>query len=184
MTDLEAIRLAGAPREDALAGRLAARIDPAWGFIAYGILWTVLAACIAQAVFLGTLFAVVGEGPHRPPWGAAVLRDVWILAFVLAWLPFAAWVRRRRSAARRLFREGVLLEGQLLSVEFLRLRGAPFTRARGAFQHEGNLRKATLSVADHDQSLVSGSSIPVLFVDGYRYCAVFPASGTAVAAAY
>jgi hypothetical protein len=183
VTDLEAIRLASAPREDALVRRLAARIDSVGGFIAYGILWLFAALIISQAALIGTLW-FVQQILHSPPWSATAVLVGWLLGFALAWWPFVAWVRRRRAAARRLFREGVMLEGTLLSVDFLTLKGAPFTRARFGFQHGGDRREATLSVAEHDHGLVAGGSIPVLFVGGYRYCAAFPSNGTTVPAAY
>jgi hypothetical protein len=182
MTDLESIRAAAVPRDRALCGRMAARIDPAWGFVAYGLLYFFVATAVSMAAFLWLLWTASSMGLPRAPWVATASLVVYTLLYVACWLPFAVWVSRRRGAARRLFRQGTLFEAVITRVDLIVVRGAPLTRASLAFDVSGVTRSAVASVGGHSPELVPGAKLPVLHVPDYGYCVAFAPSGVAVPA--
>lgn len=175
LSDLELVRSEAPPRRAACA-RLVGRIDSLFGFIAYGVLWLFVAAMVS----MGVLFAGVAFAGHRPS-GAYVTAVLvgWALSFVLAWVPFGLWVRRRRQRARALVRDGLLVDGTIDGVLRLMLRGAPFTR--GTLAIEGRAARGTFSVGGHHAELVEGATMPVLVAPGAAYGLVFAADGRVTA---
>jgi hypothetical protein len=149
-----------------------------WGFVAYGVLCFFL-TCGTATAFLVVAILLVGD--HGPLWAAYI---AWVAGFLLPWWPFGIWVSRRRRAARRLFREGDMLEAVIVRVDLLTIRGAPFTRATVSFMASGTERRAAMSVGGHSRDIVQGAKTWVLFEPHYRYCAVFTPAGAAVPAAY
>lgn len=178
MTELDSIRDAGPPREEGTVRWLAGGFEPVWGFFVYGVLWLFVAIALALIV-PEQLFRLLGLTLKED---ASVLRVVG-LSFLLAWVPFFLWVRWRRAGARRLFRDGVLLQADIESIAFGSRRGVDSTVLKIAFASGGDARRATVYIADHQRQLAAGETIPVLFVPKYRFCAVFPTSGAPVPAA-
>jgi hypothetical protein len=177
MTELDELRASPVPRPAALCRRFAGRIDSIWGFILYGILWFCCACGIAT---LGLLVGVTVVGHVPEPLGIAVVVLCWVGSFVGSWVPFVRWVRRRRGAAERLFREGAFVDARVQEVHHLWMRGAPFTRAVLRATDELGAHRIGLSVGGHPPLLREGASMPVLLVRGYGYCAVFPPGGRLV----
>jgi hypothetical protein len=173
--ELELLRGSTPPRPDALCRRLSRRIDSIWGFIAYGALWFFIANGIATAAMFAAIAMV--DTPSSAA-GRAFVLVMWAGAFIGAWVLFGWWVRRRLGPARRLFREGVLLDATVQAVQHLRIRGAPFTRATVGWPDGA----AVMSVGGHPAAIVQGANVPVLVVPGYGYCATFPIAGRIVPA--
>lgn len=174
MTELECVRDSGPPREEGIVRWLAGGFEPLWGFFVYGILWFFVALVIAGVV-PEQLFRWLGLSTKTQTDGQVA--GILGLAFLLAWLPFAFWVRWRRAGARRLFRDGVLSEATMVSVTFETRRGIDSTKVKISFVGGSDERHAIIYVRDHHRQLVAGATVPVLFVPEYRYCAVFPTSG-------
>jgi hypothetical protein len=170
-TDLDLVRTEAPPRSDAVCRRLASRVDSVFGFIAYGVLWLFAAAMIATGVLFAGI-ALVGAHASKAA-GYAVL-VAYAAAFVVAWVPFGAWVRRRRRAARLLVRDGVLAPAQIDGVLRLFLRGAPFSRVSLAIAPASGTRRGTFSVGGHPRELVEGATIDVLVAPGAAYALAFP----------
>jgi hypothetical protein len=178
MTELDELRAIPVPRPAALCRRFARRIDSIWGFIAYGILWF---CCACGVATLGLLAGAMIVGHVPEPLGVAVVVLCWVGSFVGSWVPFVRWVRRRRSTAERLFREGTVLDARVEEVHHLWMRGAPFTRTFLRATDEVGAHRIGLSVGGHPPLLREGVTMPVLLVRGYGYCAAFPSGGRLVA---
>lgn len=179
MTELECVRDSGPPREEGIVRWLAGGFEPLRGFFVYGLLWFFVALVIAGVVPEQLLR---GLGVSTKTLTGGQVFGILGLTFLLAWLPFAFWARWRRAGARRLFRDGVLLEATLVSVSFQVRRGVDSTKVELSFASGSDARRATVYLFDHHRQLAAGATIPVLFVPEYRYCAVFPTDGAPTAA--
>ncbi len=179
MSDLETLRTTPTPRPAALCGRYARRIDSIFGFVLYGALWFFVACGMATAaLFLGMWIV----GPHPGAVAKAFVLGGWIGAFVGAWALYWRWVRSRLAPARRLIRDGVLVDGTVKAARRLSIRGTPFTHATVVWQDASGERSAGVSMSGHPRELDPGATVPVMYVPGYRYCAAFPKNGKLVAA--
>ncbi len=178
MTELECVRDSGPPREEGIVRWLAGDFEPLRGFFVYGILWFFVALAIAgvvpEQVFRGL-------GLSKKTLTDGQVFGILGLTFLLAWVPFGFWVRWRRAGARRLFRDGVLLEATMSAVSFGSRRGVDSTKVTISFVGGSDPRHATVHLFDHHRQLEAGATIPVLFVPEYRYCAVFPTDGAPTA---
>lgn len=177
MTDLELLRSTPTPRPREVCRRF--RLDSIWGFVLYGALWFFVSCLFATAGLFAAL-AVVDTPPT--PLGKVVVMGAWGSGFVLAWVLFAMWVRRRLAPAAVLFRDGSFGDARVEAVHHLSIRGAPFTRA--TLRIDGATGRPTigLSMGGHPPELREGAVVPVLWVPGHRYCATFPLGGRLVAA--
>lgn len=174
MSELDELRATPVPRPTALCRRLARRVDSTWGFIAYGLVWF---CCTCAFATLGLLIGVTLTGGEQGPIGSAVVIVLWVGGFVGGWVPFVLWVRRRRTGAARLFREGTFVDAQVQSVQHLWVRGVAITRAVLHAADEGGPHRIGLSVGGHPEVPRVGTAMPVLLVRGYGYCAAFPSGG-------
>jgi hypothetical protein len=179
MTDVDALRSQPVPREEALVRRLGRGFSPAWGFVAYGVLYGMV---VPGTVWLGVvvgLALLLGDrsGTGRPiaAWREGILFGGSALAALLSWWPFVRWVRSRRGDAYRLFREGQFVEGRVTSVGILTLRGSRVTRATvqlGDGSGRAARRETTFSVGGEPPEVRTGASFPVLVHPRCRYAAV------------
>jgi hypothetical protein len=107
MTDLERIR---AGRTDDVERTLARRIEPTAGFVAYGVLWLIVASIPLVAAMIGGAFvgALLFGGDSSGQTGLIILASG--IGLALGYWPFVRWARRKRARARRVVREGVLCD--------------------------------------------------------------------------
>ena len=104
------------PRPADLVGPYARRLEPAFGFVAYGALWIFGLGDIA---FIGGLMAGLGLGAAH-----VVSREVGtliglVLGVVLLGLvvwAFVRWAKRKRRRSRVLIEHGVFAEGPVLEL--------------------------------------------------------------------
>ena len=181
MDDLTALR--AEPRDAALVLRLGRRLVPAWGFIAYGALYSFLAIGVGVAAMVGAavVFGGANVGRPGPLWFQVLSRAVALGAFALSWWPFARWVKRRRSDAYRLFTHGRFFDARVVSGQQIVFRGAPLTRAKLCFTDGERTREVAVSLAGHPPEIVIGAVLPMLVESSCRCSAVF-IGGRAVAA--
>jgi hypothetical protein len=86
-------------------------------------------------------------------------------------------VRRRLTPARRLFRDGVIVDATVQSVTRLHFRGSPLCRATLRFRLADRDRIAALTIGGHPPEITEGATIVVLSIPDYTYCATFPIRG-------
>lgn len=183
MDDLTEVRTAPPPRPEVLCKRLARRLAPTAGFVAYGILYAVV---VANTVMLGALLGstyllseVLGCGPANGALAIAVFVSS-LLATAASWFPFAWWARRKRSALRSLVRLGALLDAQVTHLTHVTFRGNPITSTRMDLPLESGPRSVVLRSAGRLEHLEVGATLPVLYHPDSRIFAAFPL-GKAVA---
>ena len=175
MTDpslLESLR-APAPRDEQLCRRLAAGIDPAWGFVVYGVLWMWIGLSLAfgaAAGFVLLLLRIVGDKRMNGTWWLGPAVAIFVAGCVLVVWSFVRWVRGRRGRARALFRDGRLVDGEIERLDHIYLRGSQITRIKVAATVDGKRGHAVASAGGH---LAVSGAVPVLVLPGYRYCATF-----------
>ena len=177
MTDLEALRAEAPPRSAALCRRFARRIDSIWGFIGYGLVWFFVSWGIATIALLLSVWIVGAQEARAAP---AFVIAAWTGALVGSWVLFGWWVRRRSGPAKRLFRDGVIVDATVRAVRHLRIRGAPFTHATLTLADGTRERMVGLSIGGHPAELAEGVAIAVLWMPDYGYCATFPFGGRMV----
>jgi hypothetical protein len=185
MDDLTAVRGQATPRDLALVRRLGRRFVPAWGFVAYGVLYLMV---VASSVWLGALFALAtvfgdrtGSGHPLSPLAGVVVFGGPMLASLLSWWPFVLWIKKRRGEAYRLFGDGQLMDATVASADLIVIRGARVTRAILRFAGRGGAGEAVLSVSGTPPEVAPGAPVAVLFEPSSRYLAAFVA-GRAFAA--
>ena len=120
---------------------LARTLFPAWGFVAYGVLYFVffgsfalLAAGGLMALILSSAFGFGANKPIPPLGEAAVWMSALCGVAASVW-PFRYWARSKRAPAQRLFEMGTFVEGVVEAVSTVYLRRAPMrTTERLVFQ--------------------------------------------------
>lgn len=186
MTDLD--QLHTSPRAPELVRRIARRIEPATGFVAYGALYLFVSvfAGLALAIGLALLASAIGVAKDS----AAQTAAVWLgfaVGGALAWWPFAIWVRRKRGRAATLARDGVLVEGRVatrMGDRAIELAARLAIRAAGGglvthwdrveFEHGG---KSYAVVCPFVTAPAQGAVATVLFHPDARYALGFGADG-------
>jgi hypothetical protein len=166
---LDTLRSATPPRDELICRKLAAGIEPIWGFVVYGILWIWVGSSLAFGAAVGFVMLMtraLGDGSWLA-WGAFV---VFFIGFAVVVWSFARWVRSRRGGARALFRDGRFFDGEVESVHHIWIRRSEITRIKLAVTVDGKRGHAIASTAGHIS--VSGA-VPALVLSGYRYCATF-----------
>lgn len=172
MNELEAVSEPG-PRDDGIVKWLAGGFDSLGGYFLYGVMW--FGISVAFVAIVPDL--VLPKGFGRDHFGLVLLG-----AFAVPWIPFVAWVRWRRSAIRRLFRDGVLVSSQITHVTFRTKRGVDGTEVRVAFESGAEKRRSTIHVFGSHTQLAVGESMPLLYEPSCRYVAAFPTQAAPVAA--
>jgi hypothetical protein len=188
VTDLERFQ---AGRDDALIRKFSHRIEPTWGFIAYGVLWLCVSGLPAVVLPLGAALVMKSLGFSND--GVVATVAIWILLVVgwaIGWWPFVWWARRKRRRAREVIRDGALCTAVVATSTTDRLAqiaarlamaaagqsmsGAHWERVE--FEHEG-IRYA--GVAPFDSRPSNGTPSHVLFKPGAKYALAFSPSGHA-----
>lgn len=172
MNQLDAVSEPG-PREDGIVKWLAGGFDSLGGYLLYGVMWFGISVAFV-AIVPGLVLPKDFAGEHR---GLVLL-----VSFLVPWVPFIVWVRRRRSSIRRLFRDGALVSSQITSVTFRSGRGVDGTDVRVTFESGSEKRTSTIHVFGHHTQLVVGHTMPLLYDPSCRYVAAFPTSEAPVAA--
>jgi hypothetical protein len=178
MTDLEQLAGEAAPRSEATCKQLERRIVSRAGTIAYGIGWFYVANMIATPVLLIGIH-VTGDHGSRP--AAYGVMAAWIGTFVLAWLPFARWMRRRHRGARLLIREGQLVDAVLELGKATPYAAARATSASIRFSSADGREHRALFALDAVGASPVGSH-RALFAPGADRCLVFSPAGKAIPA--
>lgn len=169
MTDLEAIRQASVPRPDRLVQRFAHQISPKWGFVLYGILYFAVVANTVGILPLMLLIPLSGPGPAAP-WMGYALALWYVVAQIASWWVFGQWVKKRRSHATTVVRDGELVTGTVTTVTGFTLAHLPVT----AVHVEGVLVRPPIDFGRETQCTV-------LYLAAAQWCFVFAPDGTAFA---
>jgi hypothetical protein len=180
VTDLELVQADRASASHVLARR----IEPTFGFVAYGALWLFVSWIPA------TLCMIVGAIAAAALFGKGTIAvDViglvaGLVGLALAWWPFARWARRKRERARRVVRDGVLCEARvatgtadaLASFAVRAAVGGGVRWERVDFDHAG---VAYTGVAPFTTSAPPGTVAHVLFAPAATYAIAFSPTGHA-----
>ena len=142
MSDFGRLRASGAQRNSALCRHYALRVEGVAGFVAYGVLWSIIALVAAASALMGFLATAGTQGV------AHLL--VFATTFGVVWVPFGFWVRHRLRPARRLFQQGIFINGRVTDVsrETMMIRGRrrDYTLYYVPFTHDGIELEATSSM--------------------------------------
>jgi hypothetical protein len=117
-----------------------------------------------------------------PVWAQAIIVSFVGGAFVASWLPFAAWVRRRRAEIVQLVRSGELRDGRVIEVRRFHVRSAPITVATIELAIDGAPLRFAASFGAHLDEICEGSTQPVLYHPTSRFALAFPVKGRAIVA--
>ncbi len=107
MTELDLVR---GERSDETVELMTRRIEPTIGFVVYGVVCFFVSSF--PALFGGVIAALVmhAVGFAKEDMATQVVALVMSIVFwVLAWIPYVRWVKRKRAAARAIVRTGVLV---------------------------------------------------------------------------
>ncbi len=194
--DLATFKDTEAPRAAELCRKYSRRVDPWWGFVAYGILW-----------FFGTFVAfgigvIGGVSLGRAAGGAkgslpvtALGIALGVTAFVIAWIPFVRWAKRRRAKSLPLIRDGVIVEGRVFDPKaqshvdrakrlvgdyVVGQIGVKFYRV--TIEHAGMARMVHIPAQSFGPPPAPGGSLPVLFHPACAHVLVFDQRGKACVA--
>ena len=163
------------PRDDGTVKWLAGGFDSLGGWFLYGFMWF----CVSIAFVVLVPDHVVPKG-----FGDDHLGLVLLVSFMIPWIPFVAWVRRRRGGVRRLFREGVLQDARITACTLRTKRGVDGTEVQVAFDGGGQPRSSTVFLFGHHTQLAVGGTLPLLHEPRSPYVALFPTDGPLVAASW
>lgn len=103
------------PRPADLCARYAGKVAPLWGFAVYGVLWffvafTMFALGMIPGYALGAAVGSQGAG-----WVHVLGFAGGVVMFVLAWVLYVRWAKRKRSSTLPLIRDGVVVEGRVFN---------------------------------------------------------------------
>lgn len=177
----EQFRAQSVPRDAADVRRLSAGLESIGGFLVYGLLWLFITTVLALAVSSG-LASLAGR--HAVGWVNTAIGALGWLTFGLLWCLYPHWAMRRRRAARRLFREGTFVDAVVersASAIFPR-SGSRITDAWLRLTVDGTPRSIYVGATGTPRGLEVGTNVSVLFIPGYRYCAVLLPGGDMLAA--
>ncbi len=179
--ELSAVREQPSPREEELVVRVAQRLVPSIGFFFWGFLYGIVALSLCTLATMSGL-VLLPQALVHPMTGERIGMFVLVGAalFALSWLPFAAWVDRRREAMRRLIRDGELIEGQISMAQSMTLNGAPITYVALQFENQGVTGRGHFAVTNPRIEFAVGQSLPLLVATGNPHAATF-VEGSAVA---
>jgi len=188
--EVDALTFDPPPRDPRFCSVMTGHFSPWYGFLGFGVLWFFIAGGITGVALLLEVLLLSGVISTRPfpAWIGWLLTLGSLVTFILAWWPFARFVRRHRGQARRLFRDGQVLAGTFEPPDLVSA-GAVFnlsartrgTRAKIRFVVEDASHTAELfSTRPLDVSPTTPCS--VLFEPGCPYVAVYPREGGFVAA--
>lgn len=192
MADLVDFETSSTPRPDAVCKHYVRRIEPIWGFVVYGVLWYFVAFVFfalgcAPGFILGAIVGAKGA-----TWVTVVGLTGGVIAFVLAWIPYVRWARRKRARSMPLIRDGELVEGRVfdrmsgpgiqiakrVATDFaLSQIGAKYFRV--ALEHAGQQRMLTVPNPTFGGTSSAGTELPVLFHPDCSYALVFDPRGKA-----
>jgi len=173
------------PRDPAFCSAMTGRFAPWYGFLGFGVLWFFVAGGVTGVALLLEvliLSGVVSQKPF-PEWIGWLLMLGALVTFILAWWPFARFVRRHRGEARRLFRDGQVLPGTFEPPDLVSA-GAVFNLSARTRGTRANIR-FVVQEAPHTAELFSSRPLDVspttpcsvLFEPGCPYVAVYPREG-------
>jgi hypothetical protein len=179
LADGEFERLHGQPppRDAAACGELARRIEPAGGFVIYGILWFFVGgAGLAFVPALLFLFVAQATMPADARAKSVLLLVVfallWLAGEVVTWWLFARFVRGRRRRAAELFSDGIFVDATPGPPQHHTLRSGQYTNYRLSFTVAGKPAATTLQLPGHQAPLPGNVSL--LYKRDNRRCCMFP----------
>ena len=172
MSELDLMR---GTRSDETVELLAKRIEPTISFVVYGVV--VFFVSSFPALFGGVIASLImhAVGFAKEAVATQVVAFVMSIVFwVIAWIPYVRWARRKRAAARSIIRTGVLCEATVETSTSDRLAPLAVRAAinaagsaglaqrwdRVVFEHAG---VAYAGVAPFDHEPEQGTQTPVLF---------------------
>jgi hypothetical protein len=186
MTLLSELEASPSPRPRELAARLAGKLVPTWGFVAYGALYLLvvglLAFTISGGVAAWALASAFGFSPAHPMPAAveALIGLVGTCGAAVSFWPFGLWARSKRAPARRLFELGDLVDGVVESTMTVSVRGTPVTVETVGFLRNGLTIRASVSYGGPALH-ATGARRRLLVADGVPLVSAFGPSGAVVA---
>ena len=142
-----------------------------FGFFVYGVVYGFLS--LSFGAFLG-VFAVkviFADYDAHEPWMQHLMSVLLWGTFILSWLPFGRWVQKRVRSTKLLFREGVLLEGEIINPQRRIVRRSPFTLATLIFPFESKTITASISFGGHPPEILQvGAQCPILYHPEVEHC--------------
>jgi hypothetical protein len=174
------------PREEAVCALFARRIEPALGFVAYGVIWFFVAGGLTAPVMLSSTWLLVQltGPPPIPVWAVVLIMLSFVGTFLFSWWLFFRWVWRRRRRARQFFMEGVFAECTIMGHSLIRLpRSRPLVRSAARFTVDDEIYLADLIEARPDFRPI-GSFCTILFSPNYPLVVVFEEDGTFISASW
>lgn len=143
-----------------------------FGFFVYGILYGVL--FLSLGAFLGFFVVKIIYSDYsyqEHEWLQNLMSALLWGTFGLSWWPFAKWVQKRIRNAKRLFRDGFLLEGRLSNPQRRYIGSSRYTIVELEFSFEGKIIRASLSVGGHPAALFEvDATCPVIYHPEVDYC--------------
>lgn len=185
-TPLSELQAAPTPRPRELAARLARKLVPTWGFLAYGALYLLVVGLFAFVVSGGVAAWVLASAfgfSQAKPMPAAVEGLVGFAGLggvALSLWPFTRWARSKRAPARQLFEVGDLVEGVVEGSTTVVVRGTPVTLERVAFQRDGTTLHASVSYGGRPVHSI-GDRRPLLASKGVPLVSAFGPGGGVIA---
>lgn len=149
LDDLSVLRDLPVPRPPEICARFAGRVSPWWGFVVYGVLWLFLSMTMFTVGMLPLLLLAAAIGAKGAAWAATGAMITGGALFVMTWVWFARWVKRRRASAGPLVRDGEIIEGRV------------FDRWSGSL-----LDKAVRFAVDYARSRVAGRTFQIEVAHG------------------
>jgi hypothetical protein len=192
MADLVDFEVSDPPRAPDVCKHYVRRIEPLWGFVVYGVLWYFV-AFVAFAIGCAPGFLLGNAvGAKGALWVTVLGLTGGGIAFLLAWIPFVRWAKRRRARTLPLIRDGVLLEGSVfnnMSGPGLAAAGRIVTDFavgqlgvkfyRVTVEHEGMPHMLHVPNPTFGGRPAPGTTLPVLFHPDVAHALVFDQRGKA-----
>ena len=192
MADLADFKVVETPRPPEVCKRYVRRVEPLWGFVVYGVLWYFV-AFVAFAIGIIPGFAFGNAVGAKGALWVQILGFVGGgIAFVLAWIPYVRWAKRKRARTLPLIRDGVLLEGSVfnnMSGPGLAAAGRVVTDFavgqlgvkfyRVTVEHNGMPHMLHVPNPGFGERPAPGTTLPVLFHPGVAHALVFDQRGKA-----
>ena len=142
----------------------------------YGLLWAIGALLGSTLCMTAVMRVTTASASPLVAFG---------VSFIMAWVFFMMWAKYRLRPAERLFTEGRICDGTVISVTSGSGRMGGYTGFEIAFSCEGIALLASGSVfhgRGFPSGLLVGAPAPVLYLPREERCAAFPVDAAMVSA--
>lgn len=112
------------PRNEATCRRFLGLIEPLFAYVLLGVVYSAVAGFPGLVIVL----AIVKLAPPNPPgWVVFATVALWPMTFGAMWIPYVRWVRRKRAAAARFFREAAWEDATFAAARHSTSKNGPAT---------------------------------------------------------